>query len=91
MAMSNILTLLKKEEPKCTKNYQSWDYIYSKDLARALRLIGEKGKDGAIYCIGSGEASKVKDFIFAKRDEINKNLEVGIGEMNITLIRLLCT
>lgn len=82
MVMSGIRKMLNGERPQYTKGEQVWDYIYSKDAARAFRLVAEKGKDGAIYCFGTGKTRKLKDFIFAIRDAINPNLEIGIGEMD---------
>lgn len=82
MVMSGILKMLKGERPQYTKGEQVWDYIYSKDAARAFRLVAEKGKNGAVYCFGTGKTRKLKDFIIAIRDEINPDLEIGIGEID---------
>ena len=40
-----------------------WDYIYSSDAANALYLIGEKGKDKAVYCIGSGKKRPLREYV----------------------------
>lgn len=82
MVMSGILKLLKRERPSYTKGEQVWDYIYSKDAARAFLAVAEKGKDGAIYCFGTGETRKLKDFIYTIRDAIDPTLPVGIGELD---------
>lgn len=42
---------------------QRWDYLYSKDAGRAYYLIGEKGRNGAVYCVGSGQARPLKEYI----------------------------
>lgn len=81
MVMSGIYKLLKGERPQYTKGEQIWDYIYSKDAARAFRLVAEKGKDGAVYCFGTGKTRKLKDFIYAIRDAIDSGLDIGIGEI----------
>lgn len=81
MVMSGILKMLKGERPQYTKGEQIWDYIYSKDAARAFRLAAEKGKDGAIYCIGTGKTRRLKEFIYAIRDAVNPELEIGFGEL----------
>ena len=59
---------------------QIWDYIYSKDSARAFRLVAEHGKDGKVYCIGSGKAKKLREYIEVIRDCINPDLAIGFGE-----------
>jgi nucleoside-diphosphate-sugar epimerase len=82
MVMSGIIKMLKGERPQYTKGEQVWDYIYSKDAARAFRLVAEKGKDGAIYCFGTGKTRKLRDFILAIRDAVNPNLEIGVGEVD---------
>lgn len=82
MVMSGILKMLKGERPQYTKGEQIWDYIYSKDAARAFRLVAQKGKDGAVYCFGTGKTRTLKDFIYAIRDAIDPTLDIGIGELD---------
>lgn len=82
MVMSGINRMLNGERPQYTKGDQVWDYIYSKDAARAFRLVAESGKDGSIYCFGTGKTRLLKDYIFAIRDAINPFLEIGIGEID---------
>lgn len=82
MVMSGIAKMLRGERPQYTKGEQVWDYIYSKDAARAFRLVAEKGKDGAVYCFGTGKTRMLKDFIYAIRDAIDPSIEVGIGELD---------
>lgn len=81
MVMSGIYKMLRGERPQYTKGDQVWDYIYSKDAARAFRLVAEKGKDGSIYCFGTGKPRLLKDYILAIRDAVNPELEVGLGEL----------
>ena len=66
MVMSTIYKLLNSEKPSCTKGEQMWDFLYSKDAALAMRLLGEKGTDGRTYCIGSGKARPLKEYIDKK-------------------------
>ena len=81
MVMSSIKKMLAGERMQFTKGDQVWDYIYNKDAARAFRLVAEKGKDGAIYCFGTGKTRRLKDFILAIRDAVDPGLEVGLGEL----------
>lgn len=81
MVMSGIRKMLMGERPQYTKGEQIWDYIYSKDAARAFRLVAKKGKDGAIYCFGTGKTRTLKEYIYAIRDAIDPCLDIGIGEM----------
>lgn len=73
-------SFIKGNKPSLTKCEQWWDYIYSKDAALALYLIGEKGKDKAVYCIGSGEKKRLSYYVETIRDMINPTIEIGFGE-----------
>ncbi len=82
MVMSGIYKMLAGERPQYTKGDQVWDYIYSKDAARAFRLVAEKGKDGEIYCFGTGKTRRLRDYIYAIRDAVDPNIEIGMGELD---------
>lgn len=83
MVMSAISRFLKGESPSFTEGRQQWDYLYSKDAARALYLLGDRGRDGKVYCLGSGQALPLKDYILQIRDAIWQAREVqpGFGEI----------
>ncbi len=82
---SNIITytiksLLQGQKPIYGNLAQMWEFLYVKDVVRALRLIGEQGKKGKVYGIGSGEYKMLQDYIYRIRDVINMALPLGIGE-----------
>ena len=79
MVMSAIHRLLAGETPAFTKGEQQWDYLYSGDAAKALLLLGEKGHDGGVYCLGSGKARPLADYIGMIRDAIDPRLLVALG------------
>lgn len=81
LVMSTIIKLLKKERLDFTKGDQIWDYIYSKDAAKAFRLVAERGKDGSIYCFGSGKPRRLKEFITVIRDNIDKDAVLNFGAL----------
>lgn len=66
-------------KPALTKGEQMWDYLFSADAARAFRLIGEKGMDGKVYIIGSGQARPLVEYMEIIREEVNPKAELGIG------------
>lgn len=76
-----IKSLLRGEKPSCTKLEQIWDYIFIDDLVNALALIGEKGKAGEIYPIGSGEHRSLREYVEIIRELINPKLPIGIGNI----------
>ena len=42
---------------------QMWDYLYSKDAAAIFYALGTQGADGAVYCVGSGQARELISYI----------------------------
>lgn len=82
MVLSAIDRLLSGEVPAFTPAEQQWDYLYCTDAARALLLAAEKGRDSAIYCIGSGQARQLADYIRAIRDAVDPDSQVAIGALD---------
>lgn len=60
---------------------QFYDFIYIDDAARAFAAIGEKGKANRIYYIGSQEQQKLKYFLIEMKNQVNPEMEIGIGEL----------
>jgi nucleoside-diphosphate-sugar epimerase len=81
MVTSTIRKLLKGVKPSFTKGEQQWDYLYSGDAGKAFKLIGEKGKDGAVYPLGGGTARPLADYILMMRDAANPDAELGLGDI----------
>lgn len=63
MVMSAVRKIRNGELTAFTPGEQMWDYLYSKDAAEIFYALGEKGADGAVYCIGSGRARELKSYI----------------------------
>lgn len=82
MIMSTIGSLLKGEVPELTAGEQLWDYLYAKDAGRALYLLGEKGRDQRIYCLGSGRVKRLSDCMKSLRDAVDPALPLGIGSLS---------
>ena len=76
-----IDTLLEEKYLACTKGDQIWDYLYSKDAARALRLVAERGVHGSVYCLGSGNARPLREYILTIQRELGNMGEIGFGEL----------
>lgn len=81
MISSVIRKLLSGEKPALTAGEQMWDYLYSEDAARAMYLLGSRGRDGGVYCIGSGQARPLREYIEILRDAVDPSLPLGIGEI----------
>ena len=76
-----IKTLLDNKSPKYGLLNQMWDFLYVKDVAFALFLIGDKGVHGKTYGIGSGRYKRLNEYIYEIRDIINPNIKINIGEL----------
>ena len=63
MISSCLQKMLHGEAADFTAGEQLWDYLYSEDAAEALWLLGQKGINGKVYCIGSGKAVPLKEYI----------------------------
>lgn len=79
MVSSTIKKLLNGEVPQFTKGEQMWDYLYSKDAAKAMLLLAEKGKNGKIYCIGSGQTRPLSEYIKDIKDAVDPTLKLDMG------------
>lgn len=79
LIMSTIHKLLNGETPQTTKGEQMWDYLYSEDAGRAFYLAGKCGKGGAVYCLGSGNARPLKEYILTMKDVISPASEIDFG------------
>ena len=81
MVMSTIQKLLNGERPQFTAGEQEWDYLYSEDAAAMLYALGEKGRDGEIYCLGGGVAKPLREYIYQIRNVVSPGSELEIGDI----------
>lgn len=81
MVMSSIKKMLRGERASYTKGEQMWDYLYSKDAAKMMYLLGCQGINGKIYCLGSGTARPLKKYVEMIRDIVNPKAEIGFGDI----------
>ncbi len=81
MVMTAIERFLKGERASFTAGEQQWDYLYSRDAADALYRLGQRGIDQKTYCLGSGQARPLKEYILKIRDAVAPTAVAGIGEV----------
>ena len=79
LIMSTIQKIQAGEVPQLTKGEQWWDYLYSRDASRALKLLGEKGVDGKTYVLGNGKVRQLKDYVTDIRDVIRPDAQLDFG------------
>ncbi len=76
-----ISTLSAGGTAKVTAGDQIWDYMYSDDAARALLCAAQNGKDGAVYCLGSGKARRLKDYMLDVKNAIGRG-DISFGAID---------
>ena len=81
MVMSSVLKLRQGVSPQFTKGEQLWDYLYCDDAACALLLACNKAKESRVYCLGSGIAKPLKEYINIIGKVVNPEISLGIGEL----------
>ncbi len=79
MVASGLRKMLAGEETEFTPAEQRWDYLFSRDAGLACYLIGEKGLAGAVYCVGSGRARPLREYI-QEMAELTGAKMPGIGK-----------
>jgi nucleoside-diphosphate-sugar epimerase len=62
--------------PELSPCGQLWDYLYADDAADALLAVAERGKDGAVYPLGSGRGRRLSEYVEAVRAAVNPSVEV---------------
>lgn len=88
MVNSTIQKCIRGEAPQFTAGTQNYDFVYIDDVARAFRLIGEKGKPFHEYLIGSSSARPLKEFLLEMKDAIAPGLDFVFGDIPFTGIDL---
>lgn len=76
---STLRKILNNEVLNFTEGLQNYDFVYIDDVARAFRLIGEKGEAFCHYLIGSGNAKPLKKFLLElkKATDCKSNFNFG--------------
>ena len=81
--------LMRGEHVSFTAGEQVWDYLYSEDAARALRLMAERGISGKTYVLGKGQSRPLKEYLDILYRVVCEEMDgkgrrvgtVGIGEL----------
>ncbi|MBE5953124.1 MAG: NAD(P)-dependent oxidoreductase [Lachnospiraceae bacterium] len=81
MITTTINKLLNKERASFTKAEQMWDYLYSEDAAKALVLMGKSQCAKGVYCLGSGIAKPLREYIEELAKNISQDTELGFGDV----------
>lgn len=88
MVNTTIQKCIRGESPQFTAGTQNYDFVYVDDVARAFRLIGEKGKPFCEYLIGSSTARPLREFLLEMQSAIAPDLPFQFGDIPFTGIDL---
>ncbi len=77
---SSVSAILSGEDIPYTGGEQIWDYLYSKDAARALVLLAEKGAAGERYNVANGEARPLREYLADMYHELAPDRAPRLGE-----------
>ena len=79
--ISYVINELKAgRSPELTKCEQIWDYLHCDDAARAFLSVAEKGFDGKIYPLGSGQGRKLSEYVTDIRDAVAPDIKLSFGK-----------
>lgn len=78
---TSIRKLLNGEHCSFSAGKQMYDFIYIDDAAKTFVAIGEKGVTNRTYYIGSQNPRPLKKFLCELRDQVNPDIEIGLGEI----------
>lgn len=84
MVNTTIQKCIRGENPQFTAGTQNYDFVYIDDVARAFRLIGEKGHPFCEYLIGSSSAKPLKEFLLEMQAAIAPDLDFIFGDIPYT-------
>lgn len=76
-----IRKLLTGESPDLTDGWQPYTFVYATDVARALRLIAERGRPFADYVIGAEEVAPLRIWLERAGVVVAPDVELGFGRM----------
>lgn len=78
---TSIRKLLNGEHCSFSAGEQMYDFIYIDDAAKTFVAIGEEGVANRTYYIGSQNPSPLKKFLCELRDQVDPDIEIGLGEI----------
>ena len=88
MVNTAIQKCIRGESPQFTAGTQNYDFVYIDDVARAFRLIAERGKPFHEYLIGSSAARPLKEFLLEMQAAIAPDIPFLFGALPFTGVDL---
>lgn len=85
---TTIRKIISQEPLLFTSGTQNYDFVYIDDVARAFRLIGEKGKAFKHYLIGSSCAKPLREFVLEMKASLAPERDFVFGDVPFTGINM---
>ncbi|MDE5994817.1 MAG: NAD(P)-dependent oxidoreductase [Oscillospiraceae bacterium] len=85
---TTLRKIINKEPLQFTAGTQNYDFVYIDDVARAFRLIGERGKPFIHYLIGSSHAKPLREFILEIKATLAPDGEFIFGDVPFTGVNM---
>lgn len=77
-----IERFIQKKPAQFSAATQKWDYLNEKDAGKIFFLLGEKIGVSSVYCIASGNARPLKEFIFEVKEYFGEEAECKFAEIS---------
>ena len=62
-----------------TSGEQKWNYLYSYDAAKALKLLADTDVDSGVFCVASSSGRKLKEYIEIIHDIVYPSVRPSLG------------
>ena len=85
---TSIRKMLAGEHCAFSAGEQMYDFIYIDDAAQTFVEIGDKGRNNRTYYIGSLEPKPLKEFLIALKNQVNPQIQIGLGELEFNGVSL---
>ncbi|MEY8392961.1 NAD(P)-dependent oxidoreductase [Lachnospiraceae bacterium 45-W7] len=81
LVSTTITKLQNGEHCSFTPARQLWDFLNAEDAGRAFYMVGKNVNGNHIYCLGSGTAKPLREYIEIIRDTAAPGTKLGFGEI----------
>ncbi len=81
MISTTVKKMIHGEPCLFTPAEQIWDFLNARDMGNAFYISGKVANEDKIYCVGSGDARPLREFIEIIRDVVNPNAELLFGQL----------
>jgi UDP-glucose 4-epimerase len=78
---TSLRKMLNNEHCAFSTGNQLYDFVYITDAAKMFIEIGRYGIANRTYYIGSQEPRPLKEFLCEMRDQVDPDIEIGLGEI----------